>query len=47
MSQSQADSVVAYIQNQEEHHRTVTFEEEYRSFLRGYRVSFDERYVWD
>ena len=47
VSQSQADSVVAYIQNQEEDHRTVTFEDEYRSFLRGYRVTFDERYVWD
>lgn len=47
VSQSQAVSVVAYIQNQEEHHRTVSFEEEYRSFLQRYRVTFDERYVWD
>jgi len=47
VSQSQADSVVAYIENQDEHHRTVTFEEECRSFLKGYRVAFDERYVWD
>jgi putative transposase len=47
VSQSQVDSVVAYIQNQEEHHRTVTYEEEYRSFLNGYLVAFDERYVWD
>ena len=47
VSQSQADSVVAYIRNQEEHHRTITYEEEYRSFLKGYRVAFDERYVWD
>jgi len=47
VSQSQVDAVVFYVQNQEEHHRSVTFEEEYRSFLRGYRVAFDERYVWD
>ena len=47
VSQSQVDSVVAYIQNQEEHHRIITYEEEYRSFLKGYRVAFDERYVWD
>jgi putative transposase len=47
VGQSQVDSVVAYIQNQEEHHRTVTYEEEYRSFLKAYRVAFDERYVWD
>jgi REP element-mobilizing transposase RayT len=47
VSQSQVDSVVAYIQNQEEHHRIITYEEEYRSFLKCYRVAFDERYVWD
>ena len=47
VSQSQADSVVAYIQNQEEHHRVITYEEEYRVFLKRYRVAFDERYVWD
>ena len=27
--------------------RTVTFEEEFRLFLKRYRVAFDERYVWD
>ena len=47
VSQSLVDSVVRYIERQEEHHRTITFEEEYRSFLKGYRVAYDERYVWD
>jgi diaminopimelate decarboxylase len=47
VSQSQVDSVVAYIQTQEEHHRTITYEEEYRRFLTAYRMAFDERYVWD
>lgn len=41
------DSVVAYIDNQEEHHRTRTFQEEYRMFLTKYGIDFDERYVWD
>jgi putative transposase len=41
------DALLAYIDNQEEHHRTRTFEEEYRAFLTKYGVAFDERYVWD
>jgi len=36
-----------YIEDQAEHHRTKTFQEEYREFLEKYKVSFDERYVWD
>ena len=47
VSQSNVASVVSYIEKQEEHHRVVTFEEEFRLFLKRYRVSFDERYVWD
>jgi len=41
------DAVIAYIDGQEEHHRTKTFQEEYRGFLRRYGIEFDERYVWD
>ena len=47
IGESQADTVIKYIQNQEEHHRTVTFQEEYRRFLERYQVAYDERYVWD
>jgi REP-associated tyrosine transposase len=36
-----------YIANQKEHHRQQTFQDEVRAILRRYRVSFDERYVWD
>jgi hypothetical protein len=35
------------IQNQAEHHKKVTFEEEYRKFLKLYNIEYDERYVWD
>jgi REP element-mobilizing transposase RayT len=38
--------VIRYIQNQREHHRTKTFQEEYREFLRTNGIEFDERYVW-
>ncbi|MDI6740064.1 MAG: transposase [Candidatus Edwardsbacteria bacterium] len=41
------DALLAYIDNQEEHHRTRTFHDEYRAFLTKYRVTYDERYVWD
>ena len=47
VSQSHVASVISYIEKQEEHHRTITFEEEFRLFLKRYRVAFDERYVWD
>jgi hypothetical protein len=36
-----------YIDHQERHHRTQTFQEEYRLLLAKYHVEFDERYVWD
>ena len=44
---SEVDTVTAYIENQQEHHRKMTFEEEYRGFMRKYGVEWDERYVWD
>ena len=40
-------SLVKYIDGQEEHHRTRTFQQEYRAFLTKYGVAYDERYVWD
>ncbi len=47
IGESQADSVIRYIQDQEEHHRKVTFQDEFRKFLERYKVAYDERYVWD
>ena len=44
---SDLDALLDYIDNQEEHHRTRTFQDEYRAFLTKYRVAYDERYVWD
>jgi hypothetical protein len=46
-SQSDSDAVIAYIRNQPEHHRKVSFQEEYRRFLDRYQITYDERYVWD
>jgi putative transposase len=47
VSQSQLDEVTRYIEWQEEHHRRISFQDEYRAFLKKYRVEYDERYVWD
>ncbi|RPA66569.1 transposase [Cyclobacteriaceae bacterium YHN15] len=44
---SQVDIVCNYIKSQKEHHRKKTFKDEYRSFLKKYKVEYDERYVWD
>lgn len=40
-------AVESYIVGQAEHHRKVTFQEEYRRMLSKYGVEWDERYVWD
>ena len=47
VSQSQMESVRTYINQQEEHHRQMTFEDELKSILRKHGVEYDERYVWD
>ena len=47
VSQSQADEVIEYIRRQEEHHRTRTFQQEFRLFLERYQIPYDEQYVWD
>lgn len=44
---SDLHSLLHYIDNQEEHHRTRTFQDEYRAFVTKYGIGYDERYVWD
>ena len=47
VSPSQLDAVLQYVDTQQEHHRTRTFQDEYRELLRRHGIDFDERYVWD
>lgn len=47
VSASNVPQVEIYIAGQTEHHRAVTFQDEYREFLNRHGVEFDERYVWD
>ena len=44
---SQIDSARSYIAKQEEHHRQISFQDEFRQLLQRYEIQFDERYVWD
>jgi len=47
IGQSNVAELKRYIRNQKQHHRRITFEDEYRVFLKRYEIGFDERYVWD
>jgi len=47
VSVSRLDKTIAYIKNQEVHHRRMTFQEEFLTFLKKHRIPFDERYLWD
>ena len=44
---SQIRAVRDYIANQHEHHRKLTFQDEFRTLLKRYGIDFDERFVWD
>jgi REP element-mobilizing transposase RayT len=47
VSVSQLENIIGYIRKQPEHHRTMTFQEEFLALLKKHRVEFDERYIWD
>jgi putative transposase len=43
-SYSDINRLIEYIKNQQEHHKKVTFEEEYRLILQEAGLTFDEKY---
>ena len=45
-SKSDLMNVIKYIQNQKEHHKKISFVEEYQKFLQLFDVDFDERYIF-
>jgi putative transposase len=47
IGQSQVPALKRYIARQKIHHQRVTFQHEYRKFLKSYGIEYDERYVWD
>lgn len=46
VSRSGTDEVRRYIEDQEEHHRKMTFQEEYVAFLKRHGITYDDRYIW-
>ena len=46
VSKSDVDAVRRYVQDQEEHHRKRSFQDEYRALLEKHGIDFDERYLW-
>jgi putative transposase len=47
VSQSNVPQVAAYIEGQAEHHRKMTFEEEFIALLKRHGIQYDPKYVWD
>jgi putative transposase len=47
VSESQAPNVRAYIRHQEEHHKKLSFQDEFIALLEKHGVSYDPRYIWD
>ena len=47
VSHSNTPAIVKYIHAQEEHHRRVTFQEEFIAFLKKNVIQYDERYIWE
>ncbi len=46
VSASQLDKIIRYIKNQAEHHRTMTFQEEFLMLLKKHHVAYEEKYLW-
>ena len=47
VSPGHVESLKSYIADQEEHHKTTTFQDEYRRLLELYELEYDEKYVFE
>lgn len=47
VSESMLPVVKKYVENQEEHHKRMSFQEEFRAICEKHGIKIDERYVWD
>ncbi len=47
VSKSLTPEVKDYIGAQREHHRSKTFQEEYRALLERHEIEYNEKYLWD
>ncbi len=46
VSPSICEKTKKYIMNQKEHHKKVSFKDEYLLFLKEYGIEYDETYLW-
>lgn len=46
VSPSHVDNLIPYIENQHEHHKQISFQEEYIRILKKYKLDYNEEYLW-
>ena len=39
--------LLEYIDNQTEHHKKISFKDEFRKLLEKYNIEYDEKYIWE
>jgi len=47
VSESHRSALVRYIDEQEKHHKTISFQDEFRALLQKHHLKWEEAYVWD
>jgi putative transposase len=47
VSRSNLDAAARYVAAQQEHHRQMTFQQEFIALLKRHGIDYDERYIWD
>ena len=47
VSKSRLESTIAYVRNQAQHHRKMSFQEEFLSLLKKHGIVYDERFLWE
>lgn len=43
---NQKEILIEYIKRQEEHHKSITFKEEFIDLLKEHRIEYDEKYIF-
>jgi len=46
VSPSVKNNTIKYIKNQEQHHKSISFEKEYELFLKKYEIEYEKKYLW-
>lgn len=47
VSPASKEKVINYIDAQMEHHKTMSFQEEFLAYLSKYKINYNEKYIWD